>query len=352
MNAHQPLVSIIMPAYNAARFIGEAIDSVLAQTYPHWELIIIDDASSDGTEAIVGAYADPRIHYQKVARIGHPSGVRNVGLRQAKGEFITFLDADDLYFPDTLEKLANVLLKHPECIAVYGFASNIDEYGQPLPSFISLFPKKNPKPGEARYLPNPDYSHSWENIVTSRISCLLSALMLRRSTLDRVGLLNEDLYSAEDYEFYVRLFLHDYENVRCIPDYAYRYRIHSNSLTKTPAHCEKVLNSCLKIMRWLFEEAPLPAEVKGYRSRAYTCCYHYLARERLLNGQPQLTRQILRKAFAEQHIQFSDFIQLCLPLWLRSWLPLRLDQLLVYLRRQVRLFKITLKAAKQGAPNG
>jgi len=352
MTSSKPLVSIIMPAYNAARFIGAAIDSVLAQTYTHWELIIIDDASSDETETIIHRYSDSRIQYLKVARIGHPSGVRNVGLRLAQGELITFLDADDLYFSDTLEKMTGVLLKNSDCTAVYGFAFNIDEQGNPLPSNVTLISRENPQPGETAYLPNLTYNHSWQNIVTSRISCLLSALMLRRNTLDQVGFLNEALYSAEDYEFYVRLFLHNYENVICIQDYAYQYRIHAESLTKTPEHCDKVLNSCLKIMRWLFDEAPLPAEVQSYRSLAYSGCYRYLARERLLNGQPQLSRQILFKAFQEQHIQFRDFIQLCMPLWFRSLLPTHCDQLLVSLRRQLRTLSLTFQTAKQGVSIG
>jgi glycosyltransferase involved in cell wall biosynthesis len=352
MSAAQPLISVIMPAYNAARFIGKAIDSVLAQTYPDWELIIVDDASSDETEAIVQGYMDFRIRYQKVARIGHPAGVRNAGLQLANGELIAFLDADDLYFPETLEKMSAVLIRNPQTTAVYGFAFSMDEDENPLPPSVSLIPKADTEPGEAAYLPNPHYSHSWESIVTSQISCLLSALMLRHSTLKQVGFLNESLYSAEDYEFYVRLFLHDYENVACLSDYVYRYRIYAGSMTKAPEHCDKVLNSCLNIMRWLFEEAPLPAEVRGHRSLAYTGCYHYLARERLLNGQPQLTRQILQKAFKEQHIQFSDFMQQCTPLWLRSWLPTQFDQLLVNLRRSLRTFRFSFQNFQQGVSIG
>src|SRR5438128_160825 len=109
-----PLVSIIMPTYNAGRFIGRAIQSVLEQTYPNWELIIVDDASSDETTSVVQSFKDSRIRYHKAERIGHPAGVRNTGLRMAQGEFIAFLDSDDLYFPESLEKLARPLLQNQD----------------------------------------------------------------------------------------------------------------------------------------------------------------------------------------------------------------------------------------------
>ena len=276
-----PLISILMPAHNAARFIGQALDSIRAQTYPRWELIVIDDASTDETPAIVQAYkerlcaeaqrdqphqadaregdsADRRIRIIRVERIGHPAGVRNVGLPLAQGEYIAFLDADDRYFPDALEKLSRPLRQDPELIAVYGFARTMDANGDPLPDGIVLTPNANPQPGEAPYAPNPDYWHSWENIVTSRISCLLSALMIRRDVLERVGGFNESLRGAEDYEFYVRLFLHDYDHVACLADYVYGYRIHADSLTKAPRDCDRILADCLRILDWLFTEAPLP----------------------------------------------------------------------------------------------
>jgi glycosyltransferase involved in cell wall biosynthesis len=95
------LVSVIMPAYNAERFIAEAIESVLAQTYPHWELIIVDDGSTDTTPDIVVRFNDPRIKVIRQANKGE-GGARNTGLDVAQGEFIGFLDADDAYLSNAL----------------------------------------------------------------------------------------------------------------------------------------------------------------------------------------------------------------------------------------------------------
>lgn len=335
MTLQKPLISVIMPAYNASRFIAQAIESVLAQTYSSWELIVIDDASSDQTEAVVRGYSDSRIRYHKVARIGHPAGVRNVGLHLAQGEFIAFLDADDLYFPQTLEKLSKPLLNNSALSAAYGFAFNMDEHEIPLPPAIQLLKCGKSQQGESEYQLPSTYSHSWERIVTSQISCMLSALMLRRSAWEKIGFFNEQLFSAEDYEFYIRLFLHDDAGVACLSDYVYRYRIHSGSLTKTPKHCEKVLHSCQSIMDWLFQESSIPEHIYRYRSRAYVEPYRYLARERLLHNQPDLARYIIGKAFMDANIDFDDFVKQCVPLWIRSFLPIGWDQKLVDLRRQV-----------------
>lgn len=332
----KPLVSIIMPTHNAGRFIGRAIQSVLDQSYPNWELIIVDDASSDNTEEVVKAFSDPRIQYRKVERIGHPAGVRNTALRMMQGELVAFLDSDDLYFPETLEKLSRPLLDNPELISVYGFAWSMDEQENPLPNMVNLVPRGNRKPCDPPYMLPPSYSHRWESIVTCQISCLLPALMLRRSAWEQIGFFNENLCGPEDYEFYVRMYLHNYQGVHCLSDYVYQYRIHSASLTKAPEHCEKLLSSCLKIMHWLFEEAPLPAHLKTYKSQAYVACYRYLARERLLHQQPTLGRKLALGAMDDPNISRRDFLTQCGPLILRSYLPTGLDQFLVALRRGFR----------------
>ncbi|HEU4719602.1 MAG TPA: glycosyltransferase [Bacteroidia bacterium] len=114
-----PLVSIVTPAYNAAKFIGETIRSVQAQTISDWEMIIINDGSRDNTAEIVEAFlADTRItiHHQANAGV---SAARNNGLSKAKGAFIALLDADDTFLPDNLEKKTGALQKDPEAVWTY-----------------------------------------------------------------------------------------------------------------------------------------------------------------------------------------------------------------------------------------
>lgn len=99
------LVSIVMPSYNTETYIAESIESVLAQTYPYWELIIVDDCSTDDTEAAVGKYLqDTRIRFLKNERNSGAAISRNYALREAKGKWIAFLDSDDTWEPTKLEK--------------------------------------------------------------------------------------------------------------------------------------------------------------------------------------------------------------------------------------------------------
>lgn len=99
------LISIIMPSFNTGKYITETIESVLAQSYKNWELIIVDDCSSDNTDEIVSTYlSDDRIHYLKNEKNSGAAFSRNIALRKAKGKWIAFLDSDDLWMPEKLEK--------------------------------------------------------------------------------------------------------------------------------------------------------------------------------------------------------------------------------------------------------
>jgi glycosyltransferase involved in cell wall biosynthesis len=333
-----PLVSIIMPAYNAERFIRQAIESVIAQHYQHWELIVIDDASSDQTAAMVHQIQDPRIQLHSVTRIGYPAGVRNAGLRLAKGEFIAFLDADDCFYPNTLNKLLKPLLNNPQHSAVYGFAREVNEQGDPIPQLLTLTPKDPEQVGTddpAHSLPQY-YNHSWYSIVTGQISCVLPGLLLRKTMLEKVGLLNDNLKNTEDYEFYVRLFLDDYLGIYCLSDYVYQYRIHGGSLTKTTDHCHSLLRHALSIKEWLFQQPQLPSFVQAYRSKAFMDCYRYLARERLVHNQGHLAQKILIQGFQDRNICLSDALTYFAPLLLRTCLPLSLNHWLIQLRLKLK----------------
>ncbi len=125
-----PLVSVILPAYNAARFIGAAIDSVLAQTYSRFELIVVDDGSTDHTASILRGYGDRvRYIYQRNAR---QAAARNKGLRHATGELMAFIDADDIWLPQKLEKQVALFRQNPDLGLVYCSLREIDVEGKPL----------------------------------------------------------------------------------------------------------------------------------------------------------------------------------------------------------------------------
>ena len=126
------LVSIIMPSYNTADYIGESIQSVLEQTYPYWELIIVDDCSSDNTDEVMKSYlADDRIKYYKNDVNSGAAISRNYALRMAKGKWIAFLDSDDLWLPEKLEKQIEFMMENDYKFSYTDY--NIKLNGQWLP---------------------------------------------------------------------------------------------------------------------------------------------------------------------------------------------------------------------------
>lgn len=144
------LVSIIMPSYNTAKFISETITSVLAQTCTNWELIIVDDCSTDDTDAVVRPYlADGRIRYIKNEKNSGAAVSRNRALREAKGKWIAFLDSDDLWLPEKLEKQIAFMEKN-NCRFSYTNYIEIDENSVPNGRSVTG-PKKITRHGMYNY---------------------------------------------------------------------------------------------------------------------------------------------------------------------------------------------------------
>lgn len=125
------LVSIMMPAYNAERYIAQAIDSALAQTYPHWELVIVDDGSTDQTAQILTGYTDPRIMVFHQQNSGE-AAARNAALNHVHGKYLAFLDADDVFLPEHLETAVDYFTAHPDSDGLYTDGYYINQDGQRL----------------------------------------------------------------------------------------------------------------------------------------------------------------------------------------------------------------------------
>ena len=130
------LVSIIMPSWNTGRFIAESIQSVLDQTYANWELLIVDDCSSDNTETIVKSFKDSRVKYFRNTKNSGAALTRNRALREAKGEWVAFLDSDDLWNPKKLELQIDFMKKNGYKFS-YTQYEKIDEESKPLHVYVS-----------------------------------------------------------------------------------------------------------------------------------------------------------------------------------------------------------------------
>ena len=175
--AGSPLVSVIIPVHNGERFLGEAVNSVLAQNYPSLEIIIIDDGSTDGTEAAVRRLPCD-VHYFKQENLG-PAAARNRGIRDASGDLVAFLDVDDLWPEHTLTRLVDELLRQPELEVARGY-SQVMEY--------------DPVAGTYEYRGNPRESFPYS------IACGV----YRKRVFDRVGLFDKNLLFGEDTDWYNR----------------------------------------------------------------------------------------------------------------------------------------------------
>ena len=139
MTEELPLVSVIMPAYNAEKYIAEAIESVIAQTYTNWELIVVDDCSTDNTEKIVRGFNDCRIVIIKNDRNSGPAVSRNKAIERAKGEYIAFLDSDDIWMSEKLNKQVLFMRKNDigfSCTAYGKMNSNGTPMTKPVFPFL------------------------------------------------------------------------------------------------------------------------------------------------------------------------------------------------------------------------
>lgn len=140
MDSLEPLVSVIMPAYNTEKYIEASIRSVISQTYTNWELIIVDDCSSDGTEDIIRSFmGDSRIKLLKNEKNGGAAVSRNYALREAKGKWIAFLDSDDVWLPEKLEKQIDFMSKNDYAFSFTDYRTCLN--GEWLP-FVHTAPSK------------------------------------------------------------------------------------------------------------------------------------------------------------------------------------------------------------------
>lgn len=188
-----PKVSVIMPSYNKEKYISKAIESILGQTFGDFELIIIDDGSSDGSVGVIRTYSDTRIRFsQNEANIGI-AATRNIGLDKACGEYIALLDADDITTEFRLEREACFLDTYPDIDVVFGSFDEIDENDIPHETFF--VPLKNPDYIKARLLVQD---------VIPNGSC-----MYRKSFVKRHDIWYRDGFlGMDDYLFWVECSLH------------------------------------------------------------------------------------------------------------------------------------------------
>lgn len=221
------LVSIVLPVYNGAALVGQAIDSVLAQRYPKFELIALNDGSKDSSAAILDRYAerDPRIRVVHQENRKLPRTLSR-GFRLARGEFLTWTSDDNLLRPECLEKLVGCLLRHPSWDMVYANEDLIDAHGQPLRGSPYFLPNQSP-PG-SEHIVFPESSARLNTVMYNYVG---AAFMYRSRVAYLLGDYSAQRFTVEDYDYWLQvntlLNLHHAD----FPEPIYDYRFHGESLT-------------------------------------------------------------------------------------------------------------------------
>ena len=231
MAAATPTVSVLMPVYNAERYLDEAVESILAQTFRDFEFVIVDDGSTDRSPQMLDGYAkrDMRVRIVRRPNTGIV-GALNDGLAQCKAELVARMDADDVSTPDRLEKQVAYMREHPECVALGARVVGIDPYGQVL--FHSEHKLAH-------------YEIDAELLNGVGWALVHPATMLRMHSLQRVGFYRKEWQWVEDLDLFLRLA--EIGKLANLPDQLLRYRQHTESINRTRAGQQATLaDGCVR----------------------------------------------------------------------------------------------------------
>ncbi|MBD2017364.1 glycosyltransferase [Microcoleus sp. FACHB-53] len=262
-----PLISVIIPAYNAEKTIQETIDSVLNQTFQDFEIIVINDGSQDTTLEIVNSIKDPRLQVFSYPNAKQAAS-RNRGISHSTGEFLAFLDADDLWKPEKLEAQLKALQDNPQAAVAYSWSQCIDEKGH--------------------FLREASQSTTSGDVYAKLLLCDFldngSNPLVRRKALEEVGTFDESLPPAEDWELWIRLAAR-YHFV-AVP---YPHILYRQSPTSASANLLRMAEACERVIELSFERAPDSLQhlkrhslANLYRFLAYRCFERFPTRSRAL----------------------------------------------------------------------
>lgn len=215
------MVTVLMPAYNAERFLVAAIESVLQQTYRHFEIIVVDDGSSDRTRSIAESYPqkDPRVRVVSQTNQGAANAL-NHGLQLARYEMVAIMHADDVMFPNRLEQQLAFLQKNPEVAALSSLVYNIDSNGRVIArGTSSLTTKEAARTAQER---------------GEIVAVHHPAVMLRKSVVLEAGMYRQQFVPAEDVDLWSRIMERGHL-VMVLPEFLLSYRIHGNSASVSNA---------------------------------------------------------------------------------------------------------------------
>ena len=238
-----PTVSVIIPSYNSARYIGETLDSVFGQTYRDFEVLVINDGSPDTEvlEAVLRPYFE-RIVYLKQQNRG-PAAARNFGIQQARGEYVAFLDSDDCWSPEYLASQMRMFDETPAPDMVSADSELFGDSPHAGKSFWELYPPRGPA--------------TLKNLLTRDCAIVTSCTVARRSVLFRAGLFDEDICGPEDLDLWLRT-VHCGARLVLQRRVLGRRRLHGDALTAAPL---RIWGEAVRVLNKLERTLQLAPEV-------------------------------------------------------------------------------------------
>ena len=245
MNYTNPLISIVIPVHNGEKYIREALDSCLEQTYKDIEILVVDDKSTDGTLNILREYEakDSRIKIFSVEKQNGLGNVINIGIRASKAKYIARMDADDIMYPDRIAKQLEYLEAHPECVALGGQVDIIDANSNIIGHREYAQEDKDLRKNIFLFQP---FAHP--------------AVTLRKSTLEEIGLYPEDMWKVEDVKLFLTLSTKG--KFANLPNTVLKYRMtfQTESQSKMVDHFKKTSD----IREWAIKELNIKPTVREY----------------------------------------------------------------------------------------
>lgn len=234
----EPAVSVVVPAYNAERFLPETVESIRSQTFQDWELIIVDDGSRDTTAKIAETFAalDSRIRVVGQENRGL-SAARNRGIAASNpvSRYLIFLDSDDVWDPDALSTLVRALEQDSSAVAAYALARYVDAETQPIDQGVceSKCRMRATLVGDRVVSLDASQPSTFETFIVSGCIATPGVCLVRREVLARTGLYDTSLKQCEDWDMYIRLSRHGY--FRFVDRVILGYRMHGSNMTRNRA---------------------------------------------------------------------------------------------------------------------
>ena len=320
-----PKVSVVIPTYNRAHLIGETIQSVLCQTFRDFETIIVDDGSNDNTREVVSRFPVKYFHQENRG----VSAARNAGIKLSSGQYIAFLDSDDLWLRHALEKGVQALDRYPEAGFAYGQGYLTDERGHIFGLIKSSFLR------DSSVVDGKELIRE----MLSTYTVPIGTAMYRKYCIDTVGGFNEAMKMAEDRAFHASL-AKRYQ-VAYIAEPLLVWRVHSHSVSAAPA-LQEVEEYNHIVLESIFNDEELGPLFQPERAKAYFKLYYRLADQAYGCRMMKTARTYLFRAMRTYPREsFRDLGISCGFLFAKTWLPLPILTL-------IRTGKNYLRTATQG----